>query len=87
MLSPIQASAALKYKTNTLISNLVYPKAEENLEKTALNYLTFIKENNITDEKQELKCIITLICIYNKLYKNNNTDITLYYIKIPEQLY
>ncbi len=85
-LTPQEAATALKYKINILITNLVYPKAIENLQKTALNYLTFIKENNIKDDKEELKCIITLICIENKLYTDNKKEISLYYINIPENL-
>lgn len=77
---------ALKYKINTLNSNIVYPNAEKNLKKTIINYLKYIKEQNVNDEAQELKCILILICMENELYTNNEKQISLYYIKMPEIL-
>ncbi len=77
---------ALKYKINTLNSNLVYPNAEKNLKKTIINYLKFIQEQNVNDAEQELKCILILICLENELYTNNEKQISLYYIKMPEIL-
>lgn len=78
---------ALKYKINTLNSNLVYPNAEKNLQKTIMNYLEFIQKENIVDEEEELKSILILICMENELYTNNrDKQISLYYIKMPEFL-
>lgn len=82
-----EISTALKYKINTLSSNLVYPNAIKNLEKTTINYLKYIKEQNINDPEQELKCILNLINIENELYTTNKEkEIALYYIKMPESL-
>ncbi len=82
-----EIATALKYKINTLASNLVYPNAIKNLEKTIINYLKYIQEKNIQDPKQELKCILTLINIENEIFTTNKENkFSLYYIKIPESL-
>ncbi len=82
-----EIATALKYKINTLTSNLVYPNAIKNLEKTIINYLKYIQEKNIQDPKQELKCILTLINIENEIFTTNKEKkFSLYYIKIPESL-
>ena len=86
-ITPKEISTALKYKINTLSSNLVYPNAIINLKNTTLNYLKYIKREGISDFEQELKGILTLICIENELYKQNaDKEISLYYIKIPKEL-
>ncbi len=82
-----EIATALKYKINTLFTNLVYPNALKNLEKTTINYLKYIKENNINDSEQELKCILILINIENKINTMNSANqASLYYIRIPESL-
>jgi len=86
-ITPQQIADAMKFKINTLCSNLVYPNALNNLKNTALNYLKYIKQENISDPQQELKCILILICIENELYKQNaNKPVSLYYVKIPNEL-
>ncbi len=82
-----EIATALKYKINTLKSNLVYPNAIDNLEKTTISYLKYIKYKNIVDPEQELKCILTLINIENKITTiSGNRNVSLYYINIPESL-
>ena len=82
-----EIATALKYKINTLFSNLVYPNALKNLEKTTINYLKYIKEKNINDAAQELKCILILINMENEITTTNpESKTSLYYINIPESL-
>lgn len=82
-----EIATALKYKINTLSSNLVYPNALDNLKKTTISYLKYIKEKNIQDSEQELRSIITLINIENEIFTTSTKkNISLYYIKIPEIL-
>ncbi len=82
-----EIATALKYKINTLASNLVYPNVLDNLKKTTISYLKYTKEKNIQDSEQELRSIITLINIENEIFTTStNKNISLYYIKIPEIL-
>ncbi len=82
-----EGAFTLQYKLETLRANLVYPNAIENLKKTSFNYIKFIKEYNIQNDKEEFNCILNLICIENKLYKDNaNKKMSLYYINIPQDL-
>ena len=82
-----EIATALKYKINTLSSNLVYPNVLDNLKKTTISYLKYTKEKNIQDSEQELRSIITLINIENEIFTTStNKNISLYYIKIPEIL-
>ena len=76
----------LKCKINTLLANIVYPDAIKNLKKTTLSYLKYLKATKTEKSKDELDCILTLFCIENELYTNNMSDISLYYIKIPEEI-
>lgn len=76
----------LKCKINTLLANIVYPDAIKNLKKTTLSYLKYLKTTKTEKSKDELDCILTLFCIENELYTNNMSDISLYYIKIPEEI-
>ncbi|MCD7779247.1 MAG: hypothetical protein LUH05_01075 [Candidatus Gastranaerophilales bacterium] len=86
-ITPKEGETVLKYKINTLKANLVYPNAINNLKTFSLNYLNYIKSENIIDDEQELQCLFTLICIENELYTNSpNKEISLYYIKIPEEI-
>ncbi|MBQ9245233.1 hypothetical protein IJ182_03090 [bacterium] len=78
---------AFAYKINTLFANLVYPNAVKNLRSINVDYLTYLKKNGLKDDNQELKSIITLICIDNELYKSNaDKDISLYYLNIPKEI-
>ncbi len=87
-ITPTEGLTALKYKINTLASNLVYPNAINNLKSYCVNYLNYLKKENISDEEQELKCILILLCIENELYTNNNEkEISLYYLNFPEEIY
>ncbi len=71
----------LKYKINKT-------NTKEELKKSLTTYLNFNKTRELSDSKTELECIIKLICIENELYKNSTTmPISLYYIKIPKDLY
>ena len=85
-ISDIEIANALKYKVKTILSNIVYPNAIKNIRKTSIAYLRYIKSKNISQPKTELDFILTLLCIDNELYKNNNNQIALYYMKIPEEL-
>lgn len=78
---------AIKYKINTQLNNITYPNALQTIKNNIIDYLTYTKENNINKQKDELKYILTLICIENELYKHNqNKEISLYYLKMPEEL-
>lgn len=77
----------LKYKVNTLRSNIVYPNAIKNIEKTINSYFEYKKQNNLNNAKQDLEFLLILLCIENQFYKENATnEISLYYIKIPERI-
>ena len=74
----------LKYKVNTLRSNIVYPNAIKNIEKTINSYFEYKKQNNLNNPKQDLEFLFIMLCIENQFYKENGTnEISLYYIKIP----
>ena len=45
--------SALKYKTNTLLANIVFPNAIKFIKEAANDYLKFINQNNITTKNQE----------------------------------
>ncbi len=76
---------ALKYKTNTLLHNIVFPNAIFYIEESAKDYLTFIKTNNINNPEEELKMILTLLCIENGFTKSEaDKEISLFYIKFPQ---
>lgn len=78
---------ALKYKVNTLLNNIVYPNAVKNIKEAATDYILYAKKSGKKDSKDELKMILTLICIENELTKNSTAQIpSLYYIKIPKVL-
>ena len=82
-----EIALALQYKINTLKSNLVYKNAVKNLRNTVVNYLYFLKNENINNPNQELNAILLLICIDNQIFKNNqNSEISLLDIKIPENI-
>ncbi len=86
-ISDNQAADAIKNKINTLLSNIVYPNAIKHIRAYSLDYLQFIKEKNISSPSDELKYIITLLCIDNDLRANVlYNDFSLYYLKIPEEL-
>jgi hypothetical protein len=79
---------AFKYKINTLKSNLVYPKAKDHLRSIIVDYLKYLKSNNITtDSEEELIAVLTLICIDNNLTtQNREVEIALYYINLPQEI-
>lgn len=79
---------AFKFKINTLYSNLVYPNAVKYLRTFIIDYLSFLKQKNITtDNEQELKSILILLCIDNQIYKSNSsTPIKISALKIPNEL-
>lgn len=78
---------ALKLKVNTLLLNIVFPNAIKYIKSAAYNYLRYIKQNNITNSKDELQMILVLLCIENDLYTNKNSEIpSLYYINLPKEL-
>lgn len=80
-------SDALKYKINTLMSNIVFPNAIENIRKAAISYLTLIKQKRLNKSSDELRNIIILLCIENELYTNNEKTVdNLYYLKIPKEV-
>lgn len=85
-ISDTEIADALKYKVKILQSNIVFPNAIKYMKKTATAYLKFIKSKQISDPKTELDFILTLICAENELYKNNNKAISLYYLKMPDDL-
>lgn len=79
-------SDALKYKINTLMSNIVFPNAIENIRKAAIAYLTLIKQKELNKADDELRNILILLCIENELYTNNEKTVeNLYYLKIPKE--
>ena len=82
-LTPIIVLNALKFKIYTLLNNIVYPNAIKNIESAANDYIEYSKKSQITSEKDELKIILTLICIENNLKKDGTTMPSLYYLKIP----
>ena len=78
---------ALKFKTNTLYANLVFPNAVKYMKAAATDYIAVIKKNNISKPKEELEMILLLLCIENKLFKNTTIEINnLYYLQIPEEI-
>ncbi len=82
-----QAAEAIRNKINTIISNIVYPNAIKHIRAYSIDYLQFIKEKNIISPADELKYIITLVCIENDLRADVlYNDFSLYYLKIPEEL-
>lgn len=78
--------SALKFKTNTLLANIVFPNAIKFIKEAANDYLSFIKQNNIYSPKDELNTILTLICIENNITTKNQEEISLYYIKLPKEI-
>lgn len=79
--------SALKYKVNTLLSNIVFPNATKYLKLAAIDYLKYIKANNISNPKDELQMILLLICLENNLYTNNIEPMpSLYYINLPSEI-
>lgn len=83
-LTPSVVQNALKFKICTLLSNIVYPNAIKNIESAATDYIEYSKKSQITNEKDELKIILTLVCIENNLKKDGSTMPSVYYLKIPE---
>ena len=78
---------ALKFKINTLLSNIVYPNALKNIRLATKAFLQHIKRNNISVPEDELNYLLLLICMENDLYKNNSEkDVSLYYLKVPEEI-
>ena len=78
---------ALKFKVNTLYANLVFPNAVKYMTNAANDYIAFINKNKISKPTEELQMILLLICIENKLFKNNQEEMkNLYYIQVPETL-
>ncbi len=86
-LSTDEICNALKFKVNTLYANLVFPNAVKYMTTAANDYIAFINKNKISKPEDELQMILLLICIENKLFKNNQEEMkNLYYIEIPETL-
>ncbi len=86
-LSKEETAQALKFRINTLISNLVYPNATKDLSVIIKDYLKFIKKSEITDNVQELKCILLLLCMENDLTTiHPNSEISLYDLVFPEEI-
>ena len=83
-LSPIIVLNALKYKVCTLLSNIVYPNAIKNIQSAATDYIEYSQKNQIKNEKDELKMILTLVCIENDLRKDGSQMPSIYYLKIPK---
>lgn len=82
-----QIIEALQNKIDTLRYSQLDENSFYNLEKTIKNYLNLTKKNNIVDDEHELLYSILLICIENKLFKNNaTTELSLYYLEMPEFL-
>lgn len=90
-LTPQEITEALKYKTYTLLSNLLYNNSIKQLKNNASDFLLYGKENNTLSSEDELKLILILICIENKIYTNTGEPIPkLYYLKLPvilEEMY
>ncbi len=83
----VEIANALKYKSNTIISNIVYPNAIKNIKMTSEDYLKFTKEQDISSPEDELNYILTLICIENELYTSNEgKSVVISQIKMPEVL-
>ena len=78
--------SALKYKTNTLLANIVFPNAIKFIKEAANDYLKFINQNNIFSPKDELNMILTLICIENNITTKNQEEISLYYLNLPTEI-
>lgn len=83
-LTPNIVQNALKFKICTLLSNIVYPNAIKNIQSAANDYIEYSKKSQISNEKDELKIILTLVCIENNLKRDGTTMPSLYYLKIPE---
>ncbi len=82
-----QIIEALQNKIDTLRYSKLDENSFNNLEKTIKNYLNLTKKNNIIDDEHELLYSILLICLENKLFKNSsNTELSLYYLEMPEFL-
>ena len=78
--------SALKFKTNTLLANIVFPNAIKFIKEAANDYLKFINQNNIFSPKDELNMILTLICIENNITTKNQEEISLYYLNLPTEI-
>ena len=86
-LSPKEITEALKYKTYTQLSNLLYNNSMKQLATSAIDLLEYGKENNTLSSKDELKLIFILICIKNKIYSNAEEKLnSLYYLKLPTSI-
>ena len=84
-LSKEEIKNALYYKAELIKSNLVYPDAQKILRETGLNLLKYMKSEGIEDSEKELEAIITLINIENGINTKETKEISLYYIKLPEE--
>jgi len=86
-ITPARTADALQYKLNTLKSRLESRGIEQDLRITALDYLNYIRKENIENPKQELNAILAVICIDNQLYQNNSDkEISLYDLELAEEL-
>ena len=83
----IEILNALKYKINTLYSNLVYPNAVKNLDMTTEDYLRYAKNEGIVFADDELNCILILLCIENNFTTAESSKaVSLSSLKIPPVL-
>ncbi len=80
--------AAYGQKISTIAANPIYKAEEKDLREIITDYLSYIKEENITtDSALELKSIVILVCIENELSTSKNTDkLSLYYLKFPQEI-
>lgn len=78
---------AMDFKINTTLNNIFTENALNPLKDRILNYLNYIKRQKIERPEQELKYLITLICIENKIYTNNTNSFHSFYSKVPNELY
>lgn len=83
----IAVSEALKYKINTLLSNIVYPNALKNIRSAVRAYLLNMRRNKISAPEDELHYILLLLCMENNLYRSNeNEEISLFYLNVPKEI-
>ncbi len=86
-LTPQDITNALKYKTYTLLPNLLFNNSIKQLENCATDFIKYGKENNTLSSEDELKLILILICIENKIYTHTTEQTpSLYYLKLPKVL-
>ena len=77
---------ALKIKINTSLQNIIYEGAITNIRSLIKSYLLYANKNGGNNPKDELKYLLTLICIENEAYVNNQKHLgSLNNILIPKE--